>query len=167
VDLYQIHNLINWLESLPLLEGLRDRGNVRAIGVTHYSRGAFPELRQVMKTGRISVIQVPYNPLEPEVEREILPLAADLGLGVIVMRPFGEGTLLRRTPSAEALEPLKPFGVTTWPQALLKWILSDERCHCAIPATSHPQRVGENAMAGNPPWFTPEERRLVTRLAHG
>src|SRR5207302_8288962 len=165
IDLYQIHNLVNWLEHLPMLERLHDRGQVRAIGATHYSSSAFKELRQVMRTGRITAIQIPYNPLQREVEREILPLAADLGLGVVVMRPFGEGSLMRRIPTEADLQPLKPFGVTTWGQALLKWILSDPRCHVAIPATTQPLRVAENAAAGNPPWFGPEERALVARLA--
>ena len=165
IDLYQIHNLVNWLEHLGLLERLRDAGQVRAIGATHYSSAAFKELRQVMRTGRITAIQIPYNPLQREVEREILPLAADLGLGVVVMRPFGEGSLMRRMPTEADLQPLKPFGVTTWGQALLKWVLSDPRCHVAIPATTQPLRVAENAAAGNPPWFGPEERALVTRLA--
>jgi aryl-alcohol dehydrogenase-like predicted oxidoreductase len=165
IDLYQVHNLVNWREYLPLLEQLHSTGQVRAIGATHYSSSAFDELRQVMLTGRITAIQIPYNPLQREVEREVLPLAADLDLGVVVMRPFGEGGLMRRIPSASDLAPLKPFGVTTWAQALLKWILSDPRCHVAIPATSHPERMAENAAAGNPPWFGPEERTLVTRLA--
>ncbi len=165
IDFYQIHNLVNWREHLAMLEKMRDAGQVRAIGATHYSAAAFAELREVMQTGRITAIQIPYNPLQREVEQVILPLAADLGLGVVVMRPFGEGGLLRQTPALEALEPLRPFGVTTWPQALLKWVLSDPRCHVAIPATSRPERMAENAAAGEPPWFGPEERALVARLA--
>lgn len=165
IDLYQIHNLVNWLEHLALLEKLRDAGQVRAIGATHYNSAAFKELRTVMQTGRITAIQIPYNPLQREVEREILPLAADLGLGVVVMRPFVEGSLMRNPPSQDALKPLEPFGVKTWAQALIKWILSDERCHVTIPATTRPQRLSENALAGNPPWFGPEERKLVARLA--
>src|SRR5260370_4274677 len=76
VDLYQIHNLLNWREHLGMLEQLRDAGNVRAIGATHYSSSAFAELRTVMQTGRITAIQIPYNPLERDVEQAILPLAA-------------------------------------------------------------------------------------------
>jgi len=165
IDLMQIHNLVAWPDHLPLLEEARDAGTVKHVGATHWSAGAFAELATVMRTGRIDAVQIPYNPVETEVEREILPLAADLGLGVLVMRPFGEGTLLGADPGAEALGPLAPFGVRTWPQALLKWILSDERCHVAIPATSRPDRVRENAAAGEPPWFGAEERRLVSRLA--
>lgn len=165
IDLYQIHNLVNWLEHLALLEQLREAGRIRAIGATHYSKSAFAELRQVMKTGRIGAIQIPYNPLERDVERDILPLAADLNLGVVVMRPFAEGALTRRSPSGKDLQSLNPFGVTTWGQALLKWILSDPRCHVAIPATSKPGRMTENATAGEPPWFGPQERTYVARLA--
>jgi diketogulonate reductase-like aldo/keto reductase len=121
-------------------------------------------LTEVMETGRITAIQIPYNPTERAVERVVLQLAADLGLGVIVMRPFGEGGLLRRPPSESELERLRPFGVNTWAQALLKWILSDPRCHIAIPATSRPERMIENATAGQPPWFGPDERAYVARL---
>lgn len=119
----------------------------------------------MMRTGRITAIQIPYNPFEREVERAVLPLAAELGLGVVVMRPFGEGDALRRPPPDAALAPLRPFGVSSWPQALLKWVLSDPRCHVAIPATANPDHARENAATGEPPWFGPEERALVTRLA--
>jgi aryl-alcohol dehydrogenase-like predicted oxidoreductase len=166
VDLYQVHNLVSWPERLTLLERERDRGAVVAIGATHYSPSAFGELTRVMRTGRISAIQIPYNPHERDVEREVLPLAEALGLGVVVMRPLGGGGgLVTRPPDDAELEPLRAFGVETWGQALLKWVLSDRRCHVAIPATSRPERVRENAAAGAPPWFDEEARALVARLA--
>lgn len=165
VDLYQIHNLVSWREHLTLLERLKGEGRVSAIGATHYSPSAFGTLAEVMRTGEVAAIQVPYNPLERDVESAILPLAADLGLGVVVMRPFGEGRLLRGAPSTASLQPLKAFGVTTWPQALLKWALSDSRCHVAIPATFNAVHLRDNAAAGSPPWFGPEERAYVVRLA--
>ncbi len=91
VDLYQIHNLRSWATHLDTLERLHARGAVGAIGATHYSPSAFGELEKVMRTGRISAVQIPYNPREREVERVLLPLADELGLGVVVMRPFAEG----------------------------------------------------------------------------
>jgi diketogulonate reductase-like aldo/keto reductase len=165
VDLYQVHNLVSWREHLTVLERLRDQGSVAAIGATHYSPAAFTELAEVMRTGRITAVQVPYNPGEREVETEILPLAADLDLGVVVMRPLGQGRLIRRPPRSSELEPIHQFGVRTWSQALLKWVLSDPRCHVAIPATSSPEHMAQNAAAGDPPWFGPEERDLVGWLA--
>jgi diketogulonate reductase-like aldo/keto reductase len=165
IDLLQIHNLVRWQEHLPMIEAARDEGRVGLIGATHWSTRAFDELAEVMGTGRIHAVQVPYNPRQREVEPRILPLAADLGLGVLLMRPLGEGSLLRSVPSAAELAPLLAFGVSTWPQALIKWGLSEPRCHVSIPATSRPGRVDENARAGVPPWFGPDERELVARLA--
>jgi aryl-alcohol dehydrogenase-like predicted oxidoreductase len=164
VDIYQVHNLVNWREHLPYLEELRERGQVRAVGATHYSHAALAELIQVMTTGRITQIQVPYNAADRAVEAEVLPAAAERGIGVIVMQPLGVGALAQRAPAADALKPLAHFGIRTWAQALLKWILSDARVHCAIPATSSVEHMQENAAAGDPPWFDAAARDYVTEL---
>ncbi len=165
IEIEQVHNLVAWREHLEWLDEERATGRVDRVGVTHYSSGAFPELAEAMRTGRFDTVQLPYNPHERECERELLPLAEALGLAVIVMRPFGEGSLLRRTPSPAELAPLRELGVETWPQALLKWVLSDERVDVAIPATRDPAHARSNAAAGSPPWLGPEERALVERLA--
>nr|WP_281371746.1 aldo/keto reductase [Petropleomorpha daqingensis] len=165
VDLVQIHNLVAWRAHLPALEAARDDGRIRLIGATHYSPSAFGELAELMATGRIDAVQVPYNPRQREVEERILPLAADLGIGVLLMRPLGEGRLVRSAPGAGELAPLREFGVTTWTQALIKWGLSDPRVQVSLVATARPDRLAENAAAGEPPWFGPEERAHVQRLA--
>jgi diketogulonate reductase-like aldo/keto reductase len=165
VDVEQVHNLVSWREHLPWLEAERDAGRIGRIGVTHYAPSAFRELAEALHAGRFETVQLPYNPYERECERELLPLAAELGTAVIVMRPLGEGELLERPPGDDDLEPLRDFGVETWTQALLKWALSDERIDVVIPATRNPLHAAQNALAGEPPWFGPEERRFVERLA--
>ncbi len=164
VDLEQVHNLVAWREHLDWLEPERDAGRIRFLGATHYAASAFDELAAVVRTGRIDAIQIPLNPRERDVEREILPLAEDLGLGVIVMRPLGGAGSPLPEPAPRELEPL---GVETWAQALLRWALSDRRVTAVIPATRDPAHARENAAAGSPPWFGPEERQLVESLATG
>jgi diketogulonate reductase-like aldo/keto reductase len=165
VDVEQVHNLVAWAEHLPWLEAEREAGRVGRIGVTHYASGAFDELERALRTRRFEVLQVPLNPHERACERTLLPLAAELGVAVVVMRPLGAGALLARPPAPADLEPLAAFGVETWAQALLKWALSDPRVDLVIPATKRPERAVENASAGSPPWFGPDERALVERLA--
>jgi aryl-alcohol dehydrogenase-like predicted oxidoreductase len=167
IDLYQVHNLVAFPRRLASLERLHDEGKVVTVGATHWQASRFGDLEEAMRTGRIGAVQIPYNPIERDVERRILPLADELGIGVVVMRPLAKGALLRRPPSDDALRALEPFGIATWAQALIKWVLSDARCHVAIPATSRPERAAENAAAGSPPWFGPEERGFVARLATG
>jgi diketogulonate reductase-like aldo/keto reductase len=162
VEIEQIHNLLGWREHVEWLERERDAGRVERLGVTHYSSSAFDELAEAVRTGRFDVVQIPLNPHERECERKLLPLAAELGLAVIVMRPLGGGGLVLRSPPAEVLAEL---GVETWAQALLKWALSDERVDLVIPATKSPERARSNAKAGSPPWFDAEQRRLVERWA--
>jgi diketogulonate reductase-like aldo/keto reductase len=165
VEIEQVHNLVSWGAHASWLEEERGAGRIGRIGVTHWQDSAFPELTRALETRWFSVLQVPYNPLEQESARELLPLAQELGVAVIAMRPLGDKSRLPDPPPEEELAPLREFGVGTWAQALLKWALSDERIDAVIPATRNPDHARENAAAGKPPWLGPEERRLVERLA--
>ena len=160
VEIYQVHNLVNWPAQLRLLEQLKGEEKVDAIGATHYDPTGFDDLCDLMSTGRLDMVQVPYNPRRREAERRVLPLAAELGLGVLTHSPLRFG-VLDRAPSPEAI---KAFGVQTWAQAVLKWIASDLRVTCVLTATKTPGRPTENARAGEPPWFDPDQRQRLVAL---
>jgi aryl-alcohol dehydrogenase-like predicted oxidoreductase len=160
VDVQQVHNLVNWRGHLGWLAEERREGTIGLLGATHYSARAFDELETVMRTGRIDMIQVPYNPGQREAEATILPLAAELGLGVLAMRPLGSGTLGEGPPESE----LEPLGVTSWAEAVLVWALSDPRITAVIPATGNPAHAAANARAMRHPGFEPAERRHVEEL---
>jgi len=167
VEIQQVHNLVAWRDQVTWIEDERDAGRIERVGVTHFDAGRVDGFEDAMRSGRFDCVQIPLNPLERECEERILPLAEELGLAVIVMRPLGgaRDRTLRPGPAPEALAPLHPFGVETWAQALLKWCLADPRVDLVIPATSKPERARENARAGSGPPFGPEERQIVERLA--
>ena len=163
IDLLQVHNLLAWREHLEWMERERGVGNVRWLGATTFQPGTFDMLERVMRSGRVHAIQVPLNPREREAEERILPLAADLGLGVVVMRPFGEGGLLRRPFPAE----LAKAGLGGWAEALLRWTLADARVTVAIPATASAEHAAANVDIGSRPPLDPELRERIGRLAGG
>lgn len=162
VEIEQVHNLVAWRDHLPWLEEEVERARVALLGATHWDERRFPELIEVMQTGHLDAIQIPYNPLERRAEKEVLPLAHEKGIGVIAMRPFAEGQLLRRAPSDPGV--VRALGVETWAEALIKWTLSDPRVHVTIPATSSVAHARSNAAAGDPPWFDDDQRELVVRV---
>jgi len=149
IHLFQIHNMVDWKTHLPYLETLKEKGKIDLIGISYTFPNGLPEMAEIMKTRRVDTIQVSYNVLEREVEEEILPLADELGMGVLIMRPLGSGSLAKGLQREPDLTPLKEFGITTWPQALLAWCLGDPRIDVLIPATTRPSRVFDNAAAGS------------------
>ena len=148
LDLMQIHNLIDWQTHLATLRDWKAAGRVRYLGVTHYTAGAYDALEAVMRAEALDFVQINYSADEREAERRILPLAAERGMAVIINRPFGGGGLLRRLRA----RPLPPWaaeiGATSWAQVLLKFVLSHPAVTCAIPGTSRPEHMADNALAG-------------------
>ena len=163
VDVYQVHNLVTWQAQLSLLEELKSEGRVRVIGATHYQPSAFEDLAGLMRSGRLEMVQLPYNPLRREAERELLPLAEELGLGVLVMSPLQHG-VMDRDPGERRLEELR---VKSWPEAVLKWIASDARVSCVLTATTRIEHLEQNVRAGEGPWPDDGWREEVAAIAAG
>jgi diketogulonate reductase-like aldo/keto reductase len=165
VEVEQVHNLLLWREHADWLRTEQAAGRIGRLGVTHYQASAFGRLGDALRTGWFQVLQVPYNPWERECERELLPLAAGLGVAVIAMRPLGGSGEDRRRRVQLTEAQLAELGVESWSEALLRWALADERIDVVIPATSKPERARANARAGDGRRLTPEQRALVERLA--
>lgn len=98
-------------------------------------------------------------------ERVVLPLAAELGLGVLVMRPLGRGRARPAVPGRHGPRAAAPVRRGDLGPGAPGVGALDPRVTAVIPATRRPGRPAENAAAGLPPWLGEEERALVARLA--
>ncbi|MDR8411137.1 aldo/keto reductase [Nonomuraea sp. 3-1Str] len=101
VDLYQIHR---WDDETPIeetMEALHDvvkAGKARYIGASTMWAWQFAKAQHVAEVNgwtRFVSMQPHYNLLYREEEREMLPLCADQGVGVIPWSPLARGVLAR------------------------------------------------------------------------
>jgi diketogulonate reductase-like aldo/keto reductase len=146
-DLMQVHNLWSWEEHLPRLFEMKAAGRLRYVGITTSEGRRHDEFERVMRTQPIDFVQVSYNPLDREVERRILPLAAERGIAVIANRPFRQGALLRRLSRRPLPGWAAEIGCENWAQAALKFIVTHPAVTCAIPATSRVDHLRQNMAA--------------------
>ena len=147
-DLMQIHNLLDWQTHVSTLQAWREEGRVRYLGVTTSHGRKHDLIAKVLETGIFDFVQLTYNVLDREVERHLLPLATDLGIAVIVNRPFQGGRLFGRLGGQPLPVWAADFDCHNWAQFFLKFILSHPSVTCAIPATSQPLHLRENKAAG-------------------
>jgi len=148
MDLMQIHNLLDWKTHLGTLRQWKDAGRIRYIGITHYHSGAYAELERLMKTKDFDFVQFNYSIAEREAEDRILPLAREIGVAVIVNRPFAQASLFSRVRGKEVPAWAAEFDCKSWGQFFLKYILGHPAVTCVIPATGKPQHLVDNMMAG-------------------
>ena len=143
-DLMQVHNLLNWEAHLETLLDWKAQGRIRYIGMTTSHGSRHEEMEAIMRTQPIDFVQFTYNILDREAETRLLPLAAERGLGVLVNRPFRRGDLIDRFQEHPLPAWARAFDAATWPQFLLKFIVSHPAVTCAIPATSRVDHMQEN-----------------------
>jgi diketogulonate reductase-like aldo/keto reductase len=167
VDLMQGHNLLNWDGHLPTLRALQAEGRIRHLGVTTSHGNKHAAMRQVLEAVNdrhpLQVLQITYNPVDRRAEH-LMQMAADLGLGVIVNRPFDGGALLQRL----AREPLpglaRELDCSTWAALVLKWELAFAPVTCVIPATTRADHVTQNLAAMHGPLPDARQRAALTAL---
>lgn len=162
LDLVQVHNLVAWEEHLETLFAMKAEGNTRYVGITTSEGRRHREFERVMATQPLDFIQVTYNVLDREVESRILPLAQERGIAVIVNRPFRQKALVRHVERHPLPSWVAETGASTWPQFLLKFIISHPAVTCAIPATTRVDHVRENMAAGTGPFPDEALRRRMS-----
>jgi aryl-alcohol dehydrogenase-like predicted oxidoreductase len=148
MDLMQVHNLLDLETHAKTLRDWKAAGRVRYIGITHYHAEAHADLERLLKTREWDFAQFNYSLAEPEAEARLLPACAELGVAVVVNRPFAEGALFRRVRGRQLPPWAAELDCASWAQFFLKWILSHPAVTCAIPGTSRVAHLEDNLRAG-------------------
>ncbi len=147
IDLMQVHNLRDTDEHMNTIRDWQQQGRIRYNGITHYTASAHDSLERAMHEHEPQFIQINYSLGEREAEQRVLPLAEDLGIAVLINRPYMTGRLFSAVRGRSLPSWAGEFAAS-WGQFFLKFIVSHPAVTCAIPATSKPHHMVDNLGAG-------------------
>ena len=97
-----------------------------------------------MNDDALDFIQVNYSMMEPEAADEILPLAQEKGIAVVINRPFMNGNYFGMVSGQELPGWAADFDCDTWAQFSLKYILAHPAVNCVLTETSNPGHAIDN-----------------------
>ncbi|MDA0241209.1 MAG: aldo/keto reductase [Proteobacteria bacterium] len=165
IGLMQVHNLTDTDTHLETLREWKAEGRIRYVGITHYGISGFNELMRYLKQGGIDFVQFPYSIEVRDAEERLLPLCADLSVATLANRPFEQAGLFRNVRRAPLPGFAADFGISSWGQYFLKYILAHPAMTCVIPATSVPDHMADNLAAGKGPMPTlADQARMAAYL---
>jgi diketogulonate reductase-like aldo/keto reductase len=148
IDLMQVHNLADVDTHMGTLREWKAAGRIRYTGITYSERKGFADVERVMKSQKPDFVQINYSMVDRAADQRILPLAQQLGMGVLINRPFGGGPILNVIAGKQMPAWVEEFDCHSWAQFLLKWIIGHPAVTCVIPATANPEHVVDNMKAG-------------------
>lgn len=147
IDLYQFHNLrmepqydqcMGADGFMAAMEEAREQGLVRHIGFS--SHRYHETMKRAILSGRFETAMLAYNILNDEmVDDEVLPLAAEHDMGVIIMKPLAGGALAQ--PPVDISE---QTGFVITAADGLRFVLANEHVTLAIPGMQRREEVLEN-----------------------
>jgi diketogulonate reductase-like aldo/keto reductase len=164
LDLMQVHNLVDAATHLETLSAWKKEGRVRYLGITHHVPSAFDDLEKWMRDAKPDFVQLCYSIGRREAEARLLPLAADLGIAVIVNKPFDKGAHFKAIEGKPLPEWAVEADCATWAQIFLKFILANPAVTCVIPATGNPDHLAENVGAGSGRPLSAEHRSRLLAI---
>ena len=135
IDLLQIWNVASPDALAPLLHDLKDQKRIRYTGITTSFKNSYAALEDAMKKQKLDFVQVDLAVDNRSAQERIIPLAAGLGMGVLVNLPFGRTRVLPKVIGKPVPDWAAEFDARTWPQILLKYIVSNPAVTCVIPGT--------------------------------
>ena len=147
IDLMQVHNLRDTRVHMQTIREWQDEGRIRYSGITHYRASALDALETAAKEHQPQFVQINYSLGERDAEERFLPLMQDMGIAVLINRPYQAGALFRAVSGVSLPDWGREFA-DTWGQFFLKFIISHPSVTCVIPATSKPHHMRDNVEAG-------------------
>jgi aryl-alcohol dehydrogenase-like predicted oxidoreductase len=144
MDLIQVHNLGDPPTQLGILKEMKAAGQVRYIGITSTSQSRYPDLAEVMRNEPLDFIGVDYAIDNRNSAEEILPLAQERGIAVLVYVPFGRSRLWSRVGDTEVPAWAADFDAHTWAQFFIKFCLAHPAVTAVTPATSQAHHMVDN-----------------------
>jgi predicted aldo/keto reductase-like oxidoreductase len=99
IDIYQFHGVSSKTKSDIIfssggaMEGMEEAIKVGKIRFPAFSSHSIPIAIELMKTGIFSSVQLPFNYIDCAAADEAIPLAKELDIGFIAMKPMGGGLL--------------------------------------------------------------------------
>ena len=149
MELMQVHNLGDMPVQMPIIEELKAEGRIRYIGTTLTPRGPqYGGLMQAMRDYPLDFIGVDYAVDNTDAADEVLPLAQELGIGVLVYVPFGRTRLWSRVGDREVPDWASDFDANSWAQFFIKFAAAHPAVTCVTPATSRAEHMIDNLGAG-------------------
>ena len=147
IDLMQVHNLRDLDVQMGTIRERQQDKLIRYSGITDYRSSELDEIEDAMRKYKPQFVQINYSLGERDADKRMLPAARDLGIAVLVNRPFVEGRLFRAVAGREVPDWASDFAAS-WGQFFLKFIISHPAVTCAIPATSKLHHMADNLGAG-------------------
>jgi diketogulonate reductase-like aldo/keto reductase len=148
IDLMQVHSMRDWEVHLPSIRKLREEERVRYIGITIHRDPGHEQMMKLMREENLDFIQVNYNLVERAAAEEVLPLAQELGVAVMVNVPFAKAELFKKTSGIALPDWAAEFDCDSWAQFFLKYVISHPAVTCVIPRTGNPHHMADNLKAG-------------------
>ena len=144
IDLMQVHNLLDFRTHIETLRKWKAEGKIRYIGITHYTDSSHGNLVKLIESEALDFVQFNYSILSRHAEKQLLPAAQANGVATLINRPYESGSLFRKVKGKELPEWAKDYGIKSWGQFFLKFILSHPAVTCVIPATSKEHHLRDN-----------------------
>ena len=137
--------------AIEALEKIQEQGKARFVGFgCHFSRENF--LKAINLYGDFfDVTSVPYNPYHRGAE-EIFPALAEKDLGVIIIKPFAAGSLLKNKDLQGKDKDL--------PRNMLSYILANKYVHSVLPGFSSVEQGREDFSASWNPLTTAQVKQM-------
>src|SRR6516225_11209070 len=103
IDLYYIHRVDNTVpieDTVGAMAKLKTQGKIRHLGI---SEAGASTIRRAHKVHPMAALQTEYSLWTRDVEKEILPLCNELGIGFVAYAPLGRGFLTGAVATGDAL----------------------------------------------------------------